>query len=567
MSAYIAAVPFLILSLSAWISNKITKSLLYIYTGIVLLFINALMFFDLGLYGAWGIRLNAMFLTFLNTPKSMFASVSTMVLIPSILFWLITSLLYFYGFKKVMDRGIDRMKRGTIWHFLVLLIAVGSLIIPMRGGFQTIPINQSDVYFSEEMIANHTAENFVWSFAKSASYNVHGGENPYVKMDFVEAENVIQKNRETVIVDSLNVSKFDPSKILSVEKPNVIVVLWESLTAKLVEPLGGEPGVTTNLNALVKEGILFDSIYANGSRSDKGIVALLSGYYPQPGHSIMKMPAKSRSLPSLPRSMSKLGYTTSFYYGGDLNFGNMVSYLRNMGVDELISEDDFHSQDKNSKWGAHDHVLFNKYLEQKKSKEKPFFDVIFTLSSHEPFEFPGEYKFGTDGEIAKFKSAHAYTDRAVGDFIKKAKKQEWWDNTLLIIIADHGHQLPRQENSFVAPSRFHIPMVWLGGAVEKKDTIVSHIGSQIDLSHTLLSLLGGKTSEFPWGNNLLGTSKNNYAHYIFTNGFGTIDNDGCSVYDYTADKRIYSKGEKIEDREQLGFALTQTVFQDFLDRK
>lgn len=529
--------------------------------------INAMMFFDLGLYGAWGIRLDAMLLTFLSTPRSMFASVSTAVLFFTIIIYIFSTAFYFYAFKKIINIYFDRLEKGKHWQFLILLLAVFSLVIAMRGGLQTIPINQSDVYFSDKMVANHTAENFAWTFAKSASYNVHGGENPYRRMEKQEAEKLMHQDRQKRVDLDLSFSNNRSESLLNTKKPNIIIIIWESLTAKVVTQLGGESGVTENLKQFTKEGILFDSFYANGSRSDKGIVALLSGYYPQPGQSIMKMPSKSRSLPSLPRSLSKLGYTTSFHYGGDLNFGNMVSYLRNIDVDYMTSEDDYKRKEKNSKWGAHDHIVLDRYLTPKKSDDRPFFDVIFTLSSHEPFEFPGTYKFGQEGEVEKFKSAHAYTDNAVGDFVRKAKNEEWWDNTLLIIVADHGHQLPRQENSHVAPSRFHIPMLWMGGAVTLRDTVISNIGSQIDFPYTLLSLLEGEKSDFVWSQNLFSQSNNHYAHYIYTKGFGTVNSEGSVVYDYTAKKSIYSKGSNVQNLEILGSAITQTAYQDFLDRK
>lgn len=565
MAAYLSVIPFLIIALSVWIPNKISKAAFYFFTGFLLILINMLMFFDLGLYGTWDIRLDAMFLSFLNTPKSMFASVPSAVLVSSVIFWILSTAIYFYGFKKVMDDQFAKLNKGKVWHFGILIIAMTSLIIPMRGGLQTIPINQSDVYFSDEMIANHVAENFAWTFAKSASYNVHDGENPFLKLEEDDAQDLVQKSLINANIDDTNP---EANKLLATEKPNVIILLWESLTAKIVEPLGGHAGVTQNLNSLIKEGILFDSIYANGSRSDKGIVALLSGYYPQPGQSIMKMPTKSRSLPSLPEKMSDLGYSSSFHYGGDLNFGNMVSYLRNMGIQNLVNEDDFKRSERNSKWGAHDHVLLNRYIEEKtRRKEDPFFDIIFTLSSHEPFEFPGDYKFGKDTDLDRFKSAHAYTDKAVGEFIASAKTQDWWENTLVIIVADHGHTLPRQNGSHVAPSRFHIPMVWLGGAVAKKDTIISTVGSQIDLSYTLLSILGGEKLDFVWSQNLISPSNNPYAHYIFTNGYGTVDAKGCAVFDYNADQQVYSKGETANKLLRLGSAITQISYQDFLDRK
>ncbi|WP_243456771.1 LTA synthase family protein [Polaribacter batillariae] len=326
---------------------------------------------------------------------------------------------------------------------------------------QTIPVNQSNVYFSDKMFANHAAINFIWNFFNVLSHKSDTG-NPYKFFDDVVAKKIISKRRKPLLTATKD-------SILNNPKPNVILIIWESLTAKVVGSLGGEPHVTENLNRLSKEGILFTNFYANGDRTDKGIPAILSGYYPQPTKSIMKMPNKTRSLPMLPQKMIDLGYETSFYHGGDLNFGNMNTYLRNSGITHFVDGDDFDKKDWNSKWGAHDHIFMKRFADDLKGAQKePFFKIALTLTSHEPYEIIGDYKFGKDTDENKFRSAHAYTDQVIGDFIENAKQQPWYKNTLIIIIADHGHRSPKHEGVFNSPKKFKIPMLWLGVLCNKK---------------------------------------------------------------------------------------------------
>jgi phosphoglycerol transferase MdoB-like AlkP superfamily enzyme len=211
--------------------------------------------------------------------------------------------------------------------------------------------------------------------------------------------------------------------------------------------------------------------------------------------------------------------------------------------------------------------LFERFTSDLKGEQQtPFFKTIFTLSSHEPFEFPDKYKFGKDTEENKFMSSHAYTDSVVGDFIKTAKKQPWWDNTVIIIMADHGHPLPKHEGAFNAPIRFQIPMLWLGGALTETNKRNTSFCSQTDFAYTLLDMLNGNNSDFEWGNNFFNDAPNHFAHYIFNNGFGTIDNNGYFVYDYVSKKTIEKKGTSAKKMELLGKVITQKAYQDFIER-
>lgn len=104
--------------------------------------------------------------------------------------------------------------------------------------------------------------------------------------------------------------------ILSVKRPNIIFIIMESFTAKFVGCLGGEPGVTPSLDKIARDGLLFTNIYAAGDRSEKGQVAVLSGYPNQAITSIIKTPVKTEKLPAITKSLKSEGYHTSYTYGG-----------------------------------------------------------------------------------------------------------------------------------------------------------------------------------------------------------------------------------------------------------
>lgn len=565
MAAYLSVIPFLLLFLSSWIAGKYIRFILGGYTLLILIVIHFLMMFDLGLYGAWGIRLDSTPFIYLDTPKEMFASVQMGVLMIGVVVWLLTTFLFYYLFDKIIVTKTARFKRLKYWYSPLLLAQTALLVVVMRGGVQTIPINQSSVYVFDEMFANHAAINFAWNFSHSIKSKSYDKKNPFARVDMKEAQETIDGSRSNLVATPRD----STLSVLKSGKPNIILIIWESLTAKIVAPLGGEPNVTTQLNALVKEGILFDHFYANGDRSDKGLVAIFSGYYPQPDKSIMKLPAKSRSLPMLGVQLAKMGYHNAFYYGGDLNFSNMSTYFRQGGISHLVDEKEFDVADQNSKWGVHDHVVFER-LKRDLSEPLatvPFFKTLFTLSSHEPFEFPDAYKFGNETEENSFRSAHAYTDSAVGNFVAWAKQQSWWDNTLVVIMADHGHALPKHQGSFNSPQKYHIPMLWLGGALNETDIRIHHICSQKDFTYSLLNLLGNDAEEFKWSHDIFRNSEKHFTQYIYNKGFGTIDSSGYVVYDYVSDRFISSQGDSVDHLQHLGLSITQTAFQDFIERE
>jgi phosphoglycerol transferase MdoB-like AlkP superfamily enzyme len=557
-SAYISIFPFLLFLLQSIIKNLRIGKVLSVYTIFLVILISFLTVADLEMYRAWGFRLDSTALLYLKSPAEMTASASSApIAILVIAFILLTgffSWLYLSLFAKVISSPVNSIKILPVIFSLFLFLF---LFVPIRGGFQQIPINQSDVYFSDKIFANHAAVNLPWNLVHSIFKRDFNRENPYHYF----SEPVARQYLDSLYVPSKNL----PPEILITKRPNIIFIILESYTSKFIGCLGGEQGVTPYIDKIAKEGMLFTHIYASGDRSEKGLVALLSGYPTQTTTSIVKTPSKTETLPHLNKILEQQGYHSSYYYGGELAFANIKSYLLNAGYDRLISKYNFDKKDYNSKWGVHDDVLLNRFIHDLKTEKQPFFSTLFTLSSHEPYEIPFKPEFKGNDETTQFKNSFNYTDKVIGNFIEQAKTQSWWNNTLIIMVADHGHRLPGNYSND-HPSKFKIPLILTGGALKLKNTVNNSIGSQTDIAFTLLQQMGLNTHAFKWSKNLLDTTARQFAFYIFNDGFGFVTSAGSITFDNVSRKIIYrDKGATVEQL-NTGKAYMQLSFEDFLKR-
>ncbi len=366
------------------------------------------------------------------------------------------------------------------------------------------------------------------------------------------------------IVKKLNKQDGISKKVINKTNPNLVIIILESFSSKIIGELGGKWNATPRFNNLVKEGLLFTNFYANASRSDKGIVSILSGYPGQPITSIIKTPSKTQSLPSLFESFNSLGYETSFYYGGDIDFANMRSYFLNSGTKHIITVDDFDSRLNNSKWGVHDEHLFDYLYHDMVKHEEPYLKTVFTLSSHDPFEVPIDPVFEGNDRATKFLNSVYYTDSCLGDFFDKVKDTEIWNNTLFILVADHGSARPGNSQNHDI-DKFQIPMLWLGGVLNDSIKINDIIGSQIDIPATLLSQLDVSYKDYSFSKDLFLTETSEFAFYVFNDGFCYITDSTKVVYDNIGNDVIYNEGE-IEQDLITGKAYLQTLMNDFISR-
>jgi phosphoglycerol transferase MdoB-like AlkP superfamily enzyme len=273
------------------------------------------------------------------------------------------------------------------------------------------------------------------------------------------------------------------------DKPlNLVIILQESLGAGFVESLGGKP-VTPNIERLKEEGIWFEQLYATGTRSVRGIEAVVTGFQPTPADSTVKLSLSQKNFFSLASLLEKQGYITEFIYGGESHFDNMRSFFMGNGFQQIVDQKDYKNPVFVGSWGASDEDLLNKTHEQilaHHASGKPFFTLAFSSSNHAPFEFP-------DGRIELYEQPKAtennavkYADYAVGEFIKKAKASPYWKDTIFLIVADHDIRV--RGETLVPIEHFHIPGLILGADIQPKT--VKAIASQIDLPVTVLSIMG-----------------------------------------------------------------------------
>jgi len=555
-TAYVLSIPMLVLIAAIWLKGEWFRHFVRVFTWIILLISSVIIVGDAELYSYWGFRMDYTPLLYLNTPQEAAASVSTGKIIAFCLTVILLTVIFGLLYNKLVDRRfsgseIVRHKLPVTVFFMILL---GSLIIPIRGGFGLAPINAGSVYFSDNMFANHTAINVVWN-AGSSYYNRKPSVNPYSFGDL---------NRSIAIRDSLTVKYGISERVLNTTRPNILFVILESFGDLLVGPLGGDTVTTPCINKLCSEGLLFTNFYASGNRTDKALPAILNGYPAQPAVSVIKEPKKTQSMTSLVKILNGSGYSSSFWYGGDINFANFNSFLVSSGFRQIITMDNFDPSNYNSKWGVHDNVLFKALQDSMERTKEPFFRVVLTLSSHEPFDVPMEPVFEGKDDLTKFRNSVYYTDKTVGSFIAWAKTTDWWKNTLVVLVADHCRR-NTVDDLVYSQKIFKIPMLWLGGALQAGGKRIEKIGSQVDIPVTLLNQLD-LPGEFPFGKDILSDKSNSFAFYVFNEGFAFITDSSTVIYDHKLAAPVLKTGSDPEINESLGKAFLQVLYDDYMKR-
>ena len=564
-SAYLIAIPWLILTVTVAVRTRITRQLLVGFGLAMLTFVTIVTLSDVGTFGPWRRRLDASIWTYLASPREAYASAESIALGPLLGVLAVTLVLGSGVFIRLMRRSERALTpasgRTAVGATLALAVTGALLLVPIRGGLQWTPINESTVFFSRSEMANTGALNASWYLLYSTiAAQEAPSTNPYMMLSSTEAG---------AVVDSLYQDRGAPvTSLLRMRRPNVLLIVWESFTAKVVTRLGGRDNVTPQFDRWTHQGVLFDSVFASGDRSAQGLVSILSGFPSVPNDAIMTRPRKAATLPQLGKRMRDAGYHTSYYYGGELAFANMKAYVLNGGFDRVTGIEAFAPSQRNSKWGAHDHVVLGRALAELATLPRPFFSTVFTLSSHEPFDVPAAPVFAGDDLSTQFLNAHHYSDASIGQFLDDAAKEPWWDSTLVVIIADHGSPLPEPPagRTETVPERHHIPMLWLGGALRVRDTVVHRIGSSVDLAPTMLLQLGLSRAGFRWGRNLLQQGPGGFAWFAHQDGFAFIDPAGWLVFDERSRQDVQRAGAADRSHWRRGSALLQASFADYLSR-
>lgn len=450
----------------------------------------------------YGVRPNHLYVEYLIYPKEVLSTLANGHLLESILCLALSGLMFF-SLLKISKRFYSNQNYvSKLKNTIVLILTLVLIPLGIRGTLSHKPLNPSNASFSQSPLVNTipTNSSFRVFFALR-----HLGDDSVKSSEiyaFDTINNVLnnlndfsQRELPSVIDETCPINQVITPAITTQKKRNVVVILEESLGARYVQSLGGNP-ITPNLEKLKEQGWWFERLYATGHRSVRGIEAVTASYPPSPLASQVKLD-HSETMTTMAAIYKALGYNTSFIYGGESHFDNMRSYFLNNGVEEVTEQKDYDDPKFVASWGVSDEDLFaraNQNFIKMDKENTPFCSLVFSSSFHDPFDIP-EGKVDINGvktNDPKRLTAAKYADYALGKFFEMAQKEDYYKNTVFLIIADHDSRV-RGIDAFPF-TNYSIPALIISPDMAPK--VDKRVVSQIDMLPTLLSLTG-VSGQFP----------------------------------------------------------------------
>lgn len=525
-AAYLSAPVWLGLTATIWLRGREARPVLafftrayIIYTVIAALLLAVIYVADTCLYSFWDIKLDGTVLNYLDSPRGAAASVSVGYMAGAVAAVAGVAAGVAFVLYRLLPRELRRVRRRAAATAGMCLIG-GVLFLAIRGGVGKSTANVGMVYFSTDQFLNHSAVNPAFSIISSL----------FKTEDFTKRHDHYPEAERHRLFEALDYSTATTGAdtLLTTRRPNVLLILMEGCGGTLVNAVDPEadPAITPNLNRLAREGVFFSRCYANSFRTDRGTVCALSGYPAFPDVSVMKLPSRCGALPSIARTLGAAGYTTSFLYGGDINFTGTKGYLLSTGYTTVWGDETFTPAERAThNWGVTDSITFERLYQTVTAAPpgKPWHTALLTLASHEPWEVP--YSRIKGDPVA---NAFAYLDHCIGRFIDRLRRTPQWNNTLVIILPDHGIGYPKgltDDN----PRKSHIPMIWTGGAV-RGPRVVDLICNQTDLAATLLGQMGLPHHDFRFSRDVMSvTYRRPSALHVWSEGIWYMDPTGITV--------------------------------------
>lgn len=440
----------------------------------------------------YDLRPNRIFIEYLVYPKELLSMLWSGYK-PELFIGLGISVLTIRYLWKATGRWFSNLSYPR-WRYrpAIALVLVAMGILGARNSLEHRPMNPAMVSFSTDPLINDLVLNSSYSviFAITQMKSEASAVNLYPKMDKAEVIKAIRSQSE-LTSDAFFTDQYPTlayHKATGTKRKNIVILLLESHGAQFVKALGGK-NLSPNMDKLIQQGWAFTNLYATGTRSVRGIEAVIAGFPPTPARSIVKLGKSQTHFFTIADVLKKQGYVTQFIYGGESHFDNMKHFFLGNGFSNIQDAPTFSNPTYVGSWGVCDEDVFKKADQQytKFIKEnKPFFSLVFTSSNHSPFEYPQGRITPVNQPAATPENAVKYADYAIGQFFEKAKKSTYWSNTIFLIIADHDDRT--YGNQIVPVAHFHIPAIITGGGIQPK--MDDRLASQLDMPATLLSLAG-----------------------------------------------------------------------------
>ncbi len=398
------------------------------------------------------------------------------------------SAIAFLMFRKLLSppQRVDPDRRA---HRLAFPVAYAAALALM-----TFLLPPDFARVSSDRVVNEIAGNGYRSFWLA----LRGQDAPYeglYRTNSAEAD--FRRLHELLAERATDPSSFVPGSTLRHIRPlsptrrsNVVLVLEESLGAEFVGDFNpGKPSLTPALDALIPQGTLLTRAYSTGNRTIRALEATTASIPPLPGISIVRR-ERSRGLFTLPELLGSRGYRTLFVSGGRAIFDGVGRYMKANGVERVVEQADFPKGTFRTAWGVCDEAIFDRALREMDSIHAtgaPFYTIILTVTNHRPFLYPPG-RIAADPAEQRRVNAVRYADFALGRFVADARRHAFFDDTLFVLMGDHG---PRVYGSAEIPMpSYEIPILFYGPKIVAPGVRIPTIASAMDVPPTVLGLLG-----------------------------------------------------------------------------
>jgi len=440
----------------------------------------------------YDVRPNVIFINYLKYPVEVMNTIWSVYKLELLLAALMMGIFGWWFYRRIKPAILD-VYRVAWWKRAIVFIPIFIIIFAgLRSSLGHRPANPSDAVFSDNRLLNELAKNTIHNVVYAAySRAVHDGTaDSYGSMKVDEAMARVGKRLNIETTGDTPFMREVASHFSSDKKKNLVIFLQESLGAQFVEAIGGEPGITPRLNELSEEGLLFTRLYSNGTRSIRGIAGTVAGFLATPGEGVVKRNLSQSGFFNVAALLKPYGYRSSFFYGGESRFDNMKSWFFGNGFDEIYDEPTFTEATFHGTWGVSDEDLVvkaNQLFAEWYAAGEPFVSVLFSTTNHSPFDFPeGRIELLPGVPEKSDKNAIKFADYAIGKLIDLAKAGGYYDDTVIMVIADHNVRV--YGDDIIPVDTFRVPALILGGGVTPER--VDRLATQPDALATALDLMG-----------------------------------------------------------------------------
>jgi len=455
------------------------NSILFVITSLSILAFNA---WDIAYYSYTLKRISFDYLLF------MLNSTETNVLAGTFLaeFWwllvlfLLSSIFLIWTERKIKSESFS-IKKIQSWLLFPLVTAL--FIVIGRGGFQLKPIGILDATIYTTVEKSPIVLNSAFTVIKTIEFRG------------VQVKQYFSKEEELKYFNPIRTSQ--PQKILP-DSTNIVFLLLESFGNAYVGP-GNPESFTPFLDSILNQSLYFENGYANGRTSMDALPTILSSIPAWMDEPFILSSYSSNQFTGLPQILKSKGYETAFFHGATNGSMRFDSYCTATEINHYYGRKEYNNENHfDGNWGIWDHYMLNWSIDKMNSFKKPFFSMIFTLSSHHPYTIPQEFKSKVKSGPEIICATLSYVDLALQSFFEKAKKQVWYKNTLFVICADHTGPTNRAEKATLDMS-YRIPIAFYdpSGKLKPEKSKVSF--QQTDIYPTLLDLLNIQTSYYSIG--------------------------------------------------------------------